>query len=76
LPTSTQGAIAFSLFAVVLFLANMGIFNQPLIRSAIYGLIEAAPLTAMVLVATANERQRRRRDPDGSDPPPSRPRPR
>jgi hypothetical protein len=44
---------------VVLFLLNLGGFNQPLPRSILYGLIEAVPFTALVLVATANERRKR-----------------
>ncbi len=45
--------------AVLLFLLNLGGFGQPLARSILYGLIEAAPVTALVLVATASERRKR-----------------
>ena len=54
-----QAAIVFPPLAVLLFLVNLGGFGQPLLRSIVYGLIEAAPVTALVLVATANERRRR-----------------
>ena len=54
-----QAAIVFPPLAVVLFLLNVGGFNQPVPRSIVYGLIEALPFTALVLVATANERRRR-----------------
>ena len=59
LPTRVQGALAFPVFSVLLFFVNMGIFNQPTGRSILYGLIESAPLTALLLVATANERRKR-----------------
>ena len=59
LPTRVQGALAFPIFSVLLFFVNLGIFNQPTGRSILYGLIESAPLTALLLVATANERRKR-----------------
>ncbi|HSR22707.1 MAG TPA: hypothetical protein VLW53_04095 [Candidatus Eisenbacteria bacterium] len=59
LGTAVQAVIAFPPLAVVLFLLNLGGFDQPLGRSIVYGLIEAAPVTALILVATANERRRR-----------------
>ena len=59
LPTRVQGALAFPFFSVLLFFVNLGIFNQPTGRSILYGLIESAPLTALLLVATANERRKR-----------------
>ena len=59
LPTRVQGALAFPVFSVLLFFVNLGIFNQPTGRSILYGLIESAPLTALLLVATANERGKR-----------------
>ncbi|HKF76483.1 MAG TPA: hypothetical protein VKF59_10110 [Candidatus Dormibacteraeota bacterium] len=61
LSTGTQAAIVFPVLAVVLFLLNLGGFGQPLWRSILYGLIEALPFTALVLVATANERRKRGR---------------
>jgi len=54
-----QAGIAFPPLAVVLFLLNVGVFNQPVPRSIVYGLIEALPFTVLVLVATANERRKR-----------------
>jgi hypothetical protein len=59
LNTGVQAGIVFPLLAVLLFIINLGAFNQPLWRSILYGLIESAPLTALVLVATANERGKR-----------------
>ncbi|HXM57361.1 MAG TPA: hypothetical protein VOB72_18330 [Candidatus Dormibacteraeota bacterium] len=59
LSTSAQAAIVFPPLAVLLFLLNLGGFDQPLGRSILYGLIEAAPVTALILVATANERRKR-----------------
>jgi hypothetical protein len=59
LGTPVQAAIAFPPLAVVLFLLNLAGFNQPLLRSIVYGLIEAIPFTALILVATANERRKR-----------------
>jgi hypothetical protein len=54
-----QAAIVFPPLAILLFLLNLTGFNQPLLRSILYGLIEAAPVTALILVATANERRKR-----------------
>ena len=54
-----QAAIVFPPLAVMLFLLNLSGFNQPLLRSILYGLIEAAPVTALILIATANERRKR-----------------
>ena len=59
LSPAIQAAIVFPPLAVVLFLLNLTGFDQPLWRSILYGLIEAAPLTALVLIATANERCKR-----------------
>lgn len=59
LGTAVQAAIAFPPLAALLFLLNLGGFGQPLGRSVLYGLIEAVPVTALILVATANERRKR-----------------
>ena len=59
LSTGVQAGIVFPLLAVLLFIINLGAFNQPLWRSILYGLIESAPFTALVLIATANERRKR-----------------
>ena len=59
LKPGVQAAIVFPPLAVLLFRLNLGGFNQPLLRSILYGLIEAAPVTALILVATANERRKR-----------------
>lgn len=60
LPTAIQGAVAFPLLALLLLFLNLSVFNQPLWRSILYGVIEGAPLTALLLVATASERRKRR----------------
>jgi hypothetical protein len=65
LSTPVQAAIVFPPLALILFLLNLGGFNQPLSRSVVYGLIEAAPFTALVLIATANERRKRSGDGQG-----------
>jgi len=54
-----QGAIAMGFFTVVLFLVNLGPFHQPVLRAALYGLIEAIPFAVVVVIAASNERQRR-----------------
>ncbi len=59
LSTGVQAAIVFPVLVVLLFLVNLGVFNQPVWRSIVYGVIEALPVTALVLVATANERRKR-----------------
>jgi hypothetical protein len=59
LKPAVQAAIVFPPLAILLFLLNLTGFNQPLLRSILYGLIEAAPVTALILVATANERRKR-----------------
>ena len=56
-----QAAVVFPALTILLFLLNVGVFSQPVLRSVLYGLIEALPFTALVLVATANERRRRSR---------------
>jgi hypothetical protein len=61
LSTPAQGAVAFPVLAIVLFVVNVGPFAQPVWRSILYGLLEALPFTALALVATANERRRRSR---------------
>ena len=59
LETRTQAAISFPFFLVFLFLMNLGPFAQPLVRSIVYGIIEGAAFTGLLLVATATERSRR-----------------
>ena len=54
-----QIAICFPPFAVMLFVVNAAALNQPVLRSAFYGLFEGALLTGLMLVATAGERSRR-----------------
>ena len=59
LSTPVQAAIVFPVLAVVFFFLNLVGFNQPVWRSIVYGLIESAPFTALVLLATASERRKR-----------------
>jgi hypothetical protein len=61
LPTVAQAGVAFPLSAILLFFVNLSVFAQPVWRSILYGIIEGAPLTILLLVATNNER--RKRDP-------------
>jgi hypothetical protein len=60
LPTAVQSGGSFLVFALLLLFINLAVFNQPVWRSVLYGVIEGAPLTALLLVATANERRKRR----------------
>jgi len=59
LETWKQIAISFPVFAVLMFLINVGPFNQPLLRSILYGLFEGGVLSGLMAVATATERGRR-----------------
>ena len=59
LPAAVQAAISFPFFAVILLALNLALFNQPLLRSLLYCVIEAVPFTVLLLVATANERSKR-----------------
>ena len=61
LQTWQQIAVGFPLMFVFTFLLNVGPFAQPLVRSILYGIIEGAVLTILLLVATNTER--RKRDP-------------
>jgi hypothetical protein len=65
LPTGVQGGVSFAVFALLLLFVNVAVFNQPLWRAILYGVIEGGTLTGLLLVATANERRKRRAgDPD------------
>jgi hypothetical protein len=57
--TWVQLAISFPILGVLTFLINIGPFNQPVPRSALYGLIEGAVLSGLLAVATRAERGRR-----------------
>jgi hypothetical protein len=59
LETWLQLALSFPIFAVLTFLINIGLFNQPTLRSILYGLFEGAVLSGLMAVATATERRRR-----------------
>ena len=47
------------MFAALTFLANLGPFNQPILRSVFYGLFEGGVLAGLMAVATRTERDRR-----------------
>jgi hypothetical protein len=55
-----QAAIALPPLSVLLFLVNLGPFNQPLGRALFYGIFEGGVVTALLLVATASEKSKRR----------------
>jgi hypothetical protein len=57
-----QGAIAGPALVVLLFLVNLGPFNQPLWRSILYGIFEGCVLTGLLLAITQTEKTKRRRD--------------
>jgi hypothetical protein len=59
LDTWKQLALSFPLFAVLTFLVNVGPFNQPIVRSVLYGLFEGAVLAGLLAVATRTEKSRR-----------------
>ncbi len=59
LQTWRQLALSFPILAAVTFLINIGPFNQPILRSVFYGLIEGGVLSGLLAVATAGERGRR-----------------
>jgi hypothetical protein len=54
-----QGAMAGPLLVILLFLANLGPFNQPLWRSILYGIFEGGVLTGLLLVVTHGEKKKR-----------------
>jgi hypothetical protein len=62
LETWRQLSISFPVFAALTLVINIGVFNQPLLRSIFYGLFEGAVLSGMMAVATATERGRRQGD--------------
>jgi hypothetical protein len=61
-----QGAIALPPLSVLLFLVNLGPFNQPVWRSVLYGIFEGAVVTGLLLIASATEKSKR-----SSGPPPA-----
>jgi len=60
LETWVQLAVSFPVFAVLTFLINLGPFNQPILRSVLYGVFEGGVLSGLMAVATATERGKRR----------------
>ena len=60
LATGLKLRLVFLPLLVLLFLVNVGPFNQPLGRAIFYGVFEGGVVTALLLVATANEKSKRR----------------
>ncbi len=54
-----QALIAIPALAVLLFAINLGPFNQPLLRSVLYGLFEGGVLGGLLLAVTAQEKAKR-----------------
>ena len=52
-------AISFPVLSLLMFLINVGPFNQPILRSIFYGLFEGGVLSGLTAVATATERSKR-----------------
>ncbi|HEV2035554.1 MAG TPA: hypothetical protein VGU71_15415 [Candidatus Dormibacteraeota bacterium] len=61
LETWRQLALSFPILAVLTLLINIGPFNQPIVRSVLYGLFEGGVLSGLLAVATATERGKRQR---------------
>jgi hypothetical protein len=59
LDTWKQLALSFPVFAVLTFLLNVGVFNQPILRSIFYGVFEGGVLAGLLAVATRTERSGR-----------------
>ncbi|MDQ6771846.1 MAG: hypothetical protein M3024_02465 [Candidatus Dormibacteraeota bacterium] len=59
LSTGVQAAIAFPALFVLFGVLNLGLFNQPLWRSILYGVIEGGVFGGLLLWATATERGKR-----------------
>ena len=55
----TQVYIAFPVLGIWTFLLNLGPFAQPLGSSIIYGLIEGAAFTGLMIAVTNGEKSRR-----------------
>ncbi|MFN2466196.1 MAG: hypothetical protein ABR598_08040 [Candidatus Dormibacteria bacterium] len=54
-----QASIAFPILVVLTFLLNVGPFAQPLVRAIVYGVIEGAAFTALLVYASKVEKARR-----------------
>ena len=59
LTPAKQAGISGPVLVVLLFLINVGPFNQPAWRSILYGILEGGVLTGLLLVATQNEKRKR-----------------
>lgn len=59
LETWRQLALSFPVLSLLMFVINVGPFNQPILRSIFYGLFEGGVLSGLMAVATATERGRR-----------------
>jgi len=54
-----QAAAAGPPLVILLFLVNLGPFNQPLWRSILYGIFEGGILTGVLLAVTQSEKSKR-----------------
>jgi hypothetical protein len=61
LETWRQLALSVPVLSLLMFLINIGPFNQPILRSIFYGLFEGGVLSGLMAVATATERGKRAR---------------
>ncbi len=59
LETWRQLALSFPFLSLLMFVINIGPFNQPILRSIFYGLFEGGVLSGLMAVATATERSKR-----------------
>jgi hypothetical protein len=59
LETWRQLAMSFPVLSLLMFVINIGPFNQPILRSIFYGLFEGGVLSGLMAVATATERSKR-----------------
>lgn len=57
--TRDQALIAVPTLVVLLFLINLGPFNQPLLRSLVYGVLEGGVFAGVLLAVTAQQKGRR-----------------
>jgi hypothetical protein len=54
-----EAGIAGPPLVILLFLVNLGPFNQPLWRSILYGIFEGGVLTGVLLAVTQSEKRKR-----------------
>jgi hypothetical protein len=67
LPGQTQAAIAFPVLFLLLFLLHITLFNQPFLRSVLYGIFWSVLGTYAVVMASRTEAAKRGHRNGGSD---------